>query len=213
MKNHVHIDNKIFIGNSKIISNLTLLKHLNIPLQQLCIDKYKSLDIHSKCKNTYNFVCLKKSRSIDKLYLYGRMSDSDIDIEYNYIYSYVHLLLEKYDGKYKEFYLFNNEDDWKFFTNSIENREHTYTLMIQWINIVTRAINDAINESKSTIKIYYYLELSLDFENITSKILPHVDIELVVYHDVSNNSNNIDTIIDYIYNNMTHKRIERPYSI
>lgn len=220
MKNHIQIDNKIFIGDSTIIGNLTLLKHLYIPLQELSIDKYKCLDIHSKCKNTYNFICLKKSRSIDKLYLYGRMSDSDIDIEYNYIYSYVHLLLEKYDGKYKEFYLFNNTDDWKFFTNSIENREHTYTLMIQWINIIARAIKDAIKESKSTIKIYYYLEMKNDIENITSKILPHVDIELVAYHNTVNNTNTnttntttTHTIIDYIYNHMTHTQAERPYSI
>ena len=209
MKNHVQIDNKIFIGNSKIIDNLILLKHINIPIKTLLIDKYKSL-ILSK-SNKYNFVPLKKSRSIDKLYVYGRMSDSDVEIEYNHIYSYVHLLLEKYDGIYKEFYLFNNENDWNFFSNIENNKEYTHILMIQWINIITRGIQDALRESKSTIKIYYFLEIenieNINIENVENNIintvLPHINIELVVYtnnNKSDNNSNN--DIINYIYNNM-----------
>ena len=203
MKNHIVIDDKIFIGNSKIIDNLILLKHVNIPIKTFLVDKYKSL-ILSK-SNKYNFVPLKKSRSIDKLYLYGRMSDSDVEIEYNYIYSYVHLLLEKYDGIYKEFYLFNNEDDWKF--NYTNEKEYTYILMIQWINIIIRAIHDALRESKSTINIYYFLEIENDIQNIVDKVLPHVNIELVLYNiNNINNTNNSDlSIIDYIYNHMTHK--------
>jgi len=208
MKNHIYIDNKLFIGNSKIIDNLILLKHINIPIKTLLIDKYKSLILSNS--NKYNFVPLKKSRSVDKLYVYGRMSDSDVEIEYNYIYSYVHLLLEKYDGIYKEFYLFNNENDWNFFSNSIENnKEYTRILMIQWINIITRAIQDALRESKSTIKIYYFLEIeNIEIENkennIINTVLPHINIDLVVYtnNDNNNKSDSNKDIINYIYSHM-----------
>jgi hypothetical protein len=208
MKNHIYIDNKLFIGNSKIIDNLILLKHINIPIKTLLIDKYKSLILSNS--NKYNFVPLKKSRSVDKLYVYGRMSDSDVEIEYNYIYSYVHLLLEKYDGIYKEFYLFNNENDWNFFSNSIENnKEYTRILMIQWINIITRAIQDALRESKSTIKIYYFLEIeNIEIENkennIINTVLPHINIDLVVYTNNDNNkkSDSNNDIINYIYSHM-----------
>ena len=68
MKNHIQIDNKIFIGDSTIIGNLTLLKHLYIPLQDLSIDKYKCLDIHSKCKNTYNFVFVYDNGYVQRFY-------------------------------------------------------------------------------------------------------------------------------------------------
>ncbi|WP_242084846.1 hypothetical protein [Aestuariivivens sediminis] len=135
---------------------------------------------------------------------------------YNEMYNFVSYLLKNYNNTGKTFLIGNWEGDWLLHGTQNRNltppKEHVDN-MTKWLQIRSRAINDAKKDIKhNNVSLYYYIEVNLVKKGmegktcITKDILPNVDVDFVSYSsyesskkkDYEANKESLIPVLDYI---------------
>ncbi|WP_242157508.1 hypothetical protein [Aestuariivivens sediminis] len=135
---------------------------------------------------------------------------------YNEMYNFVSYLLKNYNNTGKTFLIGNWEGDWLLHGTQNRNltppKEHVDN-MTKWLQIRSRAINDAKKDIKhNNVSLYYYIEVNLVKKGmegktcITKDILPNVDVDFVSYSsyesskkkDYEANKESLIRVLDYI---------------
>lgn len=113
--------------------------------------------------------------------------------EYREMRELTELLLTKYSGTGKTFYLGHWEGDWHlrngYDTSSDDAITDTAVQgMVDWLNLRQRAVDDATRETPHyDVRVYHYTEVNLvriameGRRSVTNDVLPHTNVDYVSY--------------------------------
>lgn len=113
----------------------------------------------------------------------------DTETEYRETFEYVSMLLSKFKGTGKTFFIGNWEGDWYLLPKkdkSIDAPPERTNGMVKWINIRYKALCDARDSVKSDVKVYYYIEMNRvtdayehGLKRIVNEVLPQVTTDFI----------------------------------
>lgn len=119
------------------------------------------------------------------------LSVADAQAEYREVYSFARLLLTRYNGTGKRFYLGHWEGDWLLHAGYDPNREpapDTVRGMIQWLNNRQKAVDDAKQAvPHHDVDVFVYTEVNLVQKamqggtTVTNSVLPKTNVDYVSY--------------------------------
>jgi hypothetical protein len=124
-------------------------------------------------------------------FLKGYVEDAEAKDTYQEIYDFTAMLLKRYSGSGKSFFLGNWEGDWHVmlenYDYSVDPKPESLAGAIEWFNLREKAVADARrNTPHKDVEVYFYIELnhvgkSMDDErpSIVNRVLPHIKTDYV----------------------------------
>jgi hypothetical protein len=121
----------------------------------------------------------------------GTISDQEARAVYRELYDFTAMLLKRYSGSGKSFFLGNWEGDWHLLREIYEyDRDpepESIAGAIQWFKLREQAVADARRDTPHTdVDVYFYIELnhvrkSLDHDkpSLVNRVLPHIRTDYV----------------------------------
>lgn len=121
----------------------------------------------------------------------GFISDEETAAVYQEIYDFTSLLLKRYSGSGKSFFLGNWEGDWHLlrgvYDYKLDPEPESIKGAIKWFELREKAIADARRDTPHTdVEVYFYIELnhvgkSMDDDrpSLVNKVLPYIRTDYV----------------------------------
>ena len=121
----------------------------------------------------------------------GTISDDERETTYREIYEFTAMLLKRYSGSGKSFFLGNWEGDWHVMLENydyeLDPKPESIAGAIEWFKLREKAVADARRDTPhEDVEVYFYIELNhvaksmdRDKPSIVNKVLPHIRTDYV----------------------------------
>jgi hypothetical protein len=121
----------------------------------------------------------------------GSIPEDEAQAIYDEIYMFTSMLLKRYSGSGKYFFLGNWEGDWHVMRENYDYNAdpapEAITGAIEWFNLREKAVADARRDTPhEDVEVYYYIELNHvakamddDRPAIVNRVLPHIRTDFV----------------------------------
>jgi hypothetical protein len=121
----------------------------------------------------------------------GSIPEGEAQAIYDEIYAFTSMLLTRYSGSGKSFFLGNWEGDWhvmrEHYDYSADPAPEAIQGAIEWFNLREKAVADARRDVQyEDVEVYYYIELNHvakamdeDRPTIVNRVLPHIRTDYV----------------------------------
>jgi len=121
----------------------------------------------------------------------GSIPENEAQAIYDEIYAFTSMLLERYSGSGKSFFLGNWEGDWhvmrEHYDYNADPAPEAIKGAIEWFNLREKAVADARRDvPHEDVEVYYYIELNHvakamddDRPAIVNRVLPHIRTDFV----------------------------------
>jgi hypothetical protein len=136
----------------------------------------------------------------------GTISDDEREATYREIFEFTAMLLKRYSGSGKSFFLGNWEGDWHVmlenYNYELDPEPESIAGAIEWFKLREKAVADARRDTPhEDVEVYFYIELNhvaksmdRDKPSIVNKVLPHIRTDYVSWssYDVTKPASMMD---------------------